>query len=244
MDHALGVHVDDEEGEKRQKPDVVDLKEITRPDRMVVKEGGPSLTAMRCRRSSSAHIALDSALGDAHAELQQLAADSLRSPIDVLSRHPLDEGDDLGTEARFARSSSPGTPPPPELKSFAVPAKHSLGLHQEQGAAPPRNQPREQDEQSAFAPKKNGALDGAGRDDELLAEHRILSDELGARAADVDDQAADERRGPQSPADGAKGSADNRRNETAHPLKDGTSHTVAFAELEPNIKACSRPQPE
>src|SRR5258708_3379893 len=102
-------------------------------------------------------------------------------PTNVVSRHPTDERNDLGTEVRSTRPSSPGTPSPPESESFAVPAKHSLGLHQKQGAAPRGNEHRKQDEQSAFTRKKSGSLDGAGRDDELLPKHRVFGDELPAR---------------------------------------------------------------
>jgi hypothetical protein len=74
------VHVHDEEGKDRSKPHVVCLHEIASPRRVVAEEGQPRLTMMRPRRARAAHVLLHRALGDVDADLQQFAADSLRSP--------------------------------------------------------------------------------------------------------------------------------------------------------------------
>jgi hypothetical protein len=82
--------------------------------------------------------------------------------------------------------------------SFAVPAEQGLGLDQEQGATPIGNEPGEQNKQSALVPQKEGALDGARDNDELLPKHRVLGNQLGARATDVGDQATERRPWPVS----------------------------------------------
>ncbi len=143
MDHALGVHVDDEEGEQRPEPNVVDLQKVTGPNGVVAQERLPALTPMRCGWCSSVHVSLDSALGDTDSELQKFTADSLRSPQPILGCHAPNERNDVGGDAGLVRSSTPRPPTPPEPKSFTVPTKQGLGLDQEQGAGPSRNEPRE-----------------------------------------------------------------------------------------------------
>lgn len=78
VDHLLGVHVDDEEGEERSKPDVVGLDEVARPDGVALQERTPALPVPR--RSDRADVALNGALGNPESELQKLAADALCAP--------------------------------------------------------------------------------------------------------------------------------------------------------------------
>src|SRR5579859_5131595 len=87
----------------------------------------------------------------------KVPSDPLGSREPILSRHASNERDDIRGEARLMRPSSSAAPSPPESESFAVPAEHGLGLHDEQGITPSRNEPREQDKQSALVPEKDGA---------------------------------------------------------------------------------------
>jgi hypothetical protein len=71
-----------------------------------------------------------------------------------------------------------------------VPAQDSLRLDEEHGVAPAGNEPCEQDEYATFIATKGGALDGARGDDELLAQERVLGDQLGARPRHVSNEPA------------------------------------------------------
>jgi hypothetical protein len=66
-------------------------------------------------------VALDRALADLDAELEELASDALRTPR-VLPRNLLDEVDDLLGDRRFSAAGS-GLPAPDELEEVAVPAE-------------------------------------------------------------------------------------------------------------------------
>jgi hypothetical protein len=118
----------------------------------------PALPPMRRGWSRSAHISLDSALGDADTELQKFTADSLRSPEPILERYAPNERIDVRGEARLARPSSSGPPSPPESESVAVPAKQSLGLHQEQGDAPQGTNLASRTSSPRSHPRKTGHL--------------------------------------------------------------------------------------
>src|SRR5690606_27093915 len=94
--HLLRVHVDDEEREQRPRPDVVDLQEIASPDGVVGEERlpGPTIT----RWSHGHDVALDGALGNAKAELQQLSPNALCAPGAIVASHALDQFDGLAVE--------------------------------------------------------------------------------------------------------------------------------------------------
>jgi hypothetical protein len=86
VDDLLRVHVDHEEREEGAEPDVVDLQEVTRPNGVVAQEGPPPLAV--ARRTHAAEVALDGALGDPDAQLQEFPADALRAPEPILGGHP------------------------------------------------------------------------------------------------------------------------------------------------------------
>ena len=94
--------------------------------------------------------------------------------------HALDEGDDIGSHARLTRTCRAGLATPEETETSTVPAKNGLRLDEEQGAAPPGKKPRKQDKQTALVTSKGGSCDAARGDDELLAQKRVLGDQLGA----------------------------------------------------------------
>jgi hypothetical protein len=114
----------------------------------------------------------------------------------VLDRHAPDQGDDVGSHARLAqtRRAGPSTPKKPECR--AVPAKQRLRLDEVQGTAPSGKEPREQDKQTTLVPAKASALDAARRDDELLAQKRVLDDKFGARSGQIGDYATGDARRP------------------------------------------------
>ncbi len=85
---ALRVHVHDEEREDWPEPDIMELQEVASPYRVVLEEGAPGLAiAGRAWRSKEA---LNRALGEPDAELQELTANALGTPEPILSRHALD----------------------------------------------------------------------------------------------------------------------------------------------------------
>jgi hypothetical protein len=67
---------------------------------------------------------------------------------------------------------------------------------EEQGAAPRGKKSREQDKQTALVAAKGGAFDGTRCDDELLAQKRVLADQLGARTGQIGGEATRDARGP------------------------------------------------
>ena len=89
MDNRLRVHIDDEEGEQRSKPDVIGLQEVASPNGVVAKERLPGLTI--ARRSYGHDVSLDGALGNASAELEQLSPNALRAPGALVTSHGLDQ---------------------------------------------------------------------------------------------------------------------------------------------------------
>ena len=89
MDNRLRVHVYDEEGEKRSKPDIVHLKEIAGPHCVVAEKGTLALSVSR--RSNGQDVLLDGALGDPDAELEQLAADTLCAPRAIVTSDGSDQ---------------------------------------------------------------------------------------------------------------------------------------------------------
>jgi hypothetical protein len=76
-----------------------------------------------------------------------------------------------------------------------VPANNRLRLDEEQGAAPPGKKSREQDKQTALVAAKGGAFDSTRCDDELLAQKRVLGDQLGARTGQIGGEATRDARG-------------------------------------------------
>jgi hypothetical protein len=81
--------------------------------------------------------------------------------------------------------------------------RNGLRFDEEQGAAPAGKKPREQDKQAALVAAKGGAFDAATGDDELLAQKRVLGDQLRARTGQIGDQATRDARGPACVADRA-----------------------------------------
>src|SRR5438874_97972 len=80
-------------------------------------------------------VALDRALGDDDAQLEQFAADALAAPARIVVRHGGDQLAYLGTESRPAQWCA-GAPAPEQAPGMAVPADDALGPDQDQVSAP------------------------------------------------------------------------------------------------------------
>jgi hypothetical protein len=128
---------------------------------VVSQECPPALSATRSCGPRTSHVPLDRLLRNADAELQEFSANALGSPKPVLGRHAPDEGDDIRSDARFARTGRAAYSTPEETESRAVPSKHGLRFDKEQGMAPLRKEPCEQDEQAALVAAKAGAFDAS-----------------------------------------------------------------------------------
>src|SRR5215213_9854995 len=164
------AEVDDEEREERPEPQVDDLEEVAGPDRrgVVADEGGPRLPAPPGpRRPRRAHVALDGALADPDAQLQELAADALGAPQAVLCGQLPDQRDGLLGHLRPLRRRG-GLGPPQEAKALSVPAQQRVRLHDEECGLPTAGQARQEDEAAAIRGSEHGPRDLATEDEQLL----------------------------------------------------------------------------
>jgi len=193
---ALGVDVHDEEREDWPKPNVVYLEKIAGPHGMIAQERVPVLPARRRRIPMITHVPLHGALRDVDSELDKLATNALGAPKPILSGHALNEFDDIGRDARSRRLLRPRLPAPEQAKPFPVPAKHGLGLHEQQRVAPSWKRRYKERDQSAFVAAKNRSLHLPCRHNELLAQKDVLGQQLGPGAQHVSREATDDRARP------------------------------------------------
>lgn len=209
------VHVQDfsciqpknKEGKDRSKREIVELKEVTGPDFMLVvlEEGVPSLASTTTPQGS--YILLNGPLTDLKSKFQQLSSNPLASPRTIVLSHLADERDELSSDSWFSGFEGASTPPPVDSKEIAVPSEEGFGLHHVQGAAPVPGEARSQDEKEALRPGETGAFDRAPQIDDLEAQHRVIGDELPSRTEQVQQNASDHPRDkpdkhhPQSPID-------------------------------------------
>jgi hypothetical protein len=243
MHDTLGVHIDDEEREDGTEPYVIGLQEIARPNRVVAEERSPALSAPRSRRPHASHVALNRSLRDPNAELQEFAANALGSPKSAPGRHALDKGDDIRSEARFARIGQAGLSTPEEPKSLAVPPKHGLRFDQEQRVAPAGKESREQHEQAALVASKAGAFDTTRGDDELLAKKCVLGERLTARTRQIRDKATRDCRWPARVAQRARYPDCEAGSDCGKPGAQDAEHRSIRANPKPIIKARPREIP-
>jgi hypothetical protein len=163
---------------------------------VVAQERLPALPARRRRIPTIAHVPLHGALRDVDSELEQLAANALGAPEPILGGHAADQLDELGRHPRSRRLRRPRLPTPQQTKAFAVPAKHRLGLHEQQRVAPPRQHGREQRDQAALMWLENWSLHLPCCNDKLLAQQDVLGRQLHMRAQQVSGEAANDRATP------------------------------------------------
>jgi hypothetical protein len=72
-----------------------------------------------------------------------------------------------------------------EAEAGAVPPKEGLGLDDNDHPTPRPEQNRSNEELQLVEDTESGALDAATKDVDLMAEHRVLDDELASRAPSV-----------------------------------------------------------
>ena len=111
-------------------------EEVERNDHLPVigEKGQPPLTRIATAPHSS-QISSHTPFGDHEAELLKLSVDSGGSPIRALFRQASDQNTNLIGDLRSA-AAGPGTPPPVETKTGAVPADDGLGLHDDEDVGP------------------------------------------------------------------------------------------------------------
>jgi hypothetical protein len=178
----------DVERAERQR---VDGEHIGRPDAgsMVGQEGPPGLTRRTIRAVRA--VAPDRAVADHDAELEQLAADPLGAPQDVVARHRPDQVLCRGAQAR--PSTGRARPPAPEQSpSPPMPPDHRVGRDQDQvpapvGAAPAAEQP----EQLVPDPERRASSRASG-DRQLVTQEQVLKNEVAAAAEHRGDDAQQE----------------------------------------------------
>jgi hypothetical protein len=160
---------------------------------MIAQERVPVLPARQRRIPTITHVPLHGALRDMDSELDKLATNALGAPEPILSGHALNELDDIGRDARSRRLLRPRLPAPEQAKPFPVPAKHGLGLHEQQRVAPSWKRGREQHGQPTLVSPEDRSLHLPACHDELLAQKDILHRQFGPRTQQVSRETTDDR---------------------------------------------------
>ncbi len=125
-------------------------------------------------------------------QLQQLSPNPLRAPQAVVGSHVADQRDRPGVDPRLAVGAGLATPVKP--KRIAVPPEESLGLDQTEGRGPCASATGETDQQPTVSEPQAWTLAPALEDQELMAEKRVLGNELPARSGHVRKGAAKAKR--------------------------------------------------
>src|SRR5439155_12517714 len=136
------------------------------------QEGRPALPVAAGPRAT--HVSLDGSLADADAELEQLAAETLRAPARIAGGHLSDKRRTRGRgSTRRPRASAPE-----RATACLVPAEDGRRLDEQRGVAPRRRQACCEPHREALPrcppdPPRDLSL----RDDELLPKQGVLGDE-------------------------------------------------------------------
>jgi len=123
-------------------------------------------------------VLLDGPLRHLDAELQELAANPFGAPETVLVGEPSDQLDGFRRDARRRGLGRPGSRSPEEPEALPMPAEDRVRFHDEKRLSPTRDETGEAHEKPALVRGEPGFLDRPRRDDELLAQERVLGDEL------------------------------------------------------------------
>ena len=123
--------------------------------------------------SHAAHVPLDRSLRETNAQLQELAANALRSPKPIVRGHCVDQGDGIAGNL-WSCDLVLRLPSPEKPESFAVPAKQGLWFDQKKGIAPSWHEASEQHEKRPIPGCERGPLDHSCRDDDPLAQQGVL----------------------------------------------------------------------
>jgi hypothetical protein len=118
--------------------------------------------------------------------------DGLYAPKAVLPGHLLDQSDgfqgDPGAPTPIARLE-----PPEQPEALAMPAQERIGLEDEEGFLPTPEPAGEEDKPEAIGWGESWLVDLAVKDDELLAEERVLGNELGIATSEIEGGAEKDR---------------------------------------------------
>ena len=182
VDDAPGAERDDEIREQRAVAQVGDVEEIAGPDVLgvIAQEGAPRLPS-RERGTGAAQVGLDGALGHVDAQLAELAPDPLGTPEWILGCHSPDQGDRFRRERRAARPWA-RLPPPKCPEARAMPAQQRLRLDDEKDPPPDADPAGEQHQERAIRRRHGRVLDTPPQHEQLLAQQRVLSQQLRAAA--------------------------------------------------------------
>jgi hypothetical protein len=129
---------------------------------------------------------------DVNSEFHEFATDALHAPEAVLPGHLLDQGDRFRCDPR-APTPVAGLEPPEQPETLAMPAKQRIGPEDEDGFLPMPDPADEEDEPEAIGWGKAWLPNLAVEDDELLAEERLLGNELGIVASEIEGGAEKDR---------------------------------------------------
>ena len=109
-----------------------------------------------------------------------IAVNARRSPSRVLAGDSTDERPDLRID-RWTSASVSALPGRVEPEALAMPADHGLGLHDDQGVLPVRQQTRERDPECAVRFLQLGAFGLALHNGQLLSQGEVLESEFALR---------------------------------------------------------------
>ena len=187
---------DDDEGEERAEPGVIELEEVAGPDvGGVVPEKCPPGLAPPGAGATGPQVLLDRPLADPDAELQELAADPLSPSERVGDGYGSNQLDDLRAQASGAMSPSGVASPeePEENEEIAMPAQERIGLDEMKGVAPRGVDAGEQHQDKAVLPKQARSRRGRpSQHENLLSQECVLGHQIRARPNGVEGGGAGE----------------------------------------------------
>ena len=121
-------------------------------------------------------------------ELSEFCSDNVLSPHRILLPHPADEGSGVRIDGRVT-SRSPGTMSQQQPPERTMPANHGFGADDDDGVQQGWEDLGDGSHAPAVARHESRTRCTSLEDDDLLAEQRVLGDELGTPAEDVADHA-------------------------------------------------------
>ena len=191
VEQAAAMVADQEEDVEGLEGQSLDYEEVGCPDDVGVvgEEGTPALAGRLGWPAAS--VASDGASAHCDAELEQLAADPLGTPVRVFARHGGDQLAGLGVQPRTSPDGA-GAPAPEQTPAPALPAQHGLRPDQEQVASPVLVQAPDEEPEELVPSSEAWPTLGTEGNLELLAEKQVLHDEAPTAAGSGDEGGQDE----------------------------------------------------
>ena len=131
--------IQDLEGEGRHGEEVHGCDDLA----VIAKEPRPALAGVVGRRQAP-EIPRDGAFGDVEAEFQKLTMNSRSAPGGILVHHPPGESSNLGIDLWPAEALWPRSKAPEQPKASPMPGDNGFWFENDQGIAPCRPKPAEQ----------------------------------------------------------------------------------------------------